>query len=361
MRALLLLATATVALSACGQKSDPAASAGGQAVSGGGGARNQVWAAGSSTVFPFATRVAETVGRTTGGAAAKVESLGTGGGFKLFCGGTGASFPDVANASRAMKKSEWDACQAAGVTDIVEIKIGYDGIVIADAKNAPAFNLKLEHIYKALAAEVPAGSGFAANTAATWSAVDPSLPNERILVYGPPPTSGTRDAFVEIAMEKGAAKVAAMAALKASDENQFKEKAHTLRRDGAWVDAGENDNAIVQTLEKTPAAVGAFGYSFLDNNRDKVKAAAVDGVMPTAETISNGTYPIARSLYIYVKKANIGVTPGLREFVSGFVSDAATGKGGYLLQRGLIPLPAAEHAAQKAVVQALTPMAAPKS
>ncbi len=354
MRSFLILTAAAVALAACGQNSGTDA-----AVSGGGGARNQVWAAGSSTVFPFATRVAETVGRTTGGPAGKVESLGTGGGIKLFCSGTGSKFPDVANASRQMKKSEWDACQANGVTDIIEVKIGYDGIVIADAKNAPAFNLKLEHVYRALAAELPSGAGFAPNTVATWNAIDPSLPNTRILVYGPPPTSGTRDAFVEIAMEKGAARLPEMAALKSADEDQFKEKAHLLRRDGAWVDAGENDNAIVQTLEKTPAAVGAFGYSFLDNNRDKVKAAAIDGVLPTAETISDGSYPIARSLYIYVKKANIGVTPGLREFLNGFVSDAATGKGGYLLQRGLIPLPAAEHEAQKAAVQALTPMAPP--
>ncbi|MET0273823.1 MAG: substrate-binding domain-containing protein, partial [Phenylobacterium sp.] len=325
MRSILLLAAAAVALTACGQKTD----AGKAQVSGGGGARSQVWAAGSSTVFPFATRVAETVSRTTGGAAAKVESLGTGGGFKLFCGGTGAGFPDIANASRAMKKSEWDKCQAAGVTEIVEIKIGYDGIVIADAKSAPTFSVTREQIYRALANELPAGTGFAPNTAATWSAVDKSLPAEKILVYGPPPTSGTRDAFVELAMEKGAEKVPAMAALKKSDEDGFKEKAHTLRKDGAWVDAGENDNAIVQTLEKTPAAVGVFGFSFLENNMDKVKAASVDGVAPSFETISSGAYPLSRSLYIYVKKANIGVTPGLREYLAGFVSDAATGKGGY--------------------------------
>jgi phosphate transport system substrate-binding protein len=358
MRTLLLLSAAAVALTACGQKP---ADTGQAQVSGGGSSRSQVWAAGSSTVFPFATRVAETVARTTGGAAAKVESLGTGGGFKLFCGGTGAGFPDIANASRAMKKSEWDNCQKAGVTEIVEIKIGYDGIVIADAKAAPAFALTREQIYKALANEVPAGAGFAPNTAATWSAVDKSLPAEKILVYGPPPTSGTRDAFVELAMEKGAEKVASMAALKKTSEEQFKEKAHTLRKDGAWVDSGENDNAIVQTLEKTPAAVGVFGYSFLENNMDRVKAASVDGVAPSFETISSGAYPLSRSLYIYVKKANIGVTPGLREYLDGFVSDAATGKGGYLQQRGLIPLPPADHAAQKAAVTGLTPMAAPAS
>ncbi|MCR5881022.1 substrate-binding domain-containing protein [Phenylobacterium sp. J367] len=356
MRLTLLLTAAAVALTACGQQPEPKVDA---QVSGGGGARNQVWAAGSSTVFPFATRVAETVGRTTGGTAAKVESLGTGGGIKLFCSGTGAGFPDIATASRAMKKSEWDACQAAGVTEIVELKFGFDGIVVADAKSAPTFAVTREQIYRALAAELPQGSGFAPNTAATWSAVAPGLPNERVLVYGPPPTSGTRDAFVELAMEKGAEKLPAMAALKKSNEDEFKAKSHTLRRDGAWVDAGENDNAIVQTLEKTPGAVGVFGYSFLENNLDKVKAASVEGVAPTFETISNGSYPLARSLYIYVKKANVGVTPGLREYVNAFVSDAAAGKGGYLQQRGLIALPQAEHEQVKATAQALTPMAAP--
>ena len=360
MRIFLLLAASAVALSACGQKTGETASSG-AAVSGGGGSRAQVWAAGSSTVFPFATRVAETVSRTTGGRAAKVESLGTGGGFKLFCSGTGGAYPDIANASRPMKKSEWDKCQAAGVTEIVEIKIGYDGIVIADAKGSPDFKVTREQIYRALAAEVPAGAGFGPNPAKTWADVAKGLPAGAILVYGPPPTSGTRDAFTELAMEAGGAKVPALAALKKSNEDEFKAKTHRIRSDGAWVDSGENDNAIVQTLEKTPGAVGVFGYSFLENNMDKVKAASVDGVAPTFEAISSGAYPLSRSLFIYVKKANIGVTPGLREFVDGFTSDAATGKGGYLQQRGLIPLPAADHAAQKAAVKALTPMAAPTS
>lgn len=361
MRFPILTATvalAAISLSACGQGGDKAGQA---AAPEAGAAEGQVWAAGSSTVFPFATRVAETVARTTGGAPAKVESLGTGGGFKLFCGGAGKNFPDVANASRAMKKSEWDACQANGVTDILEVKIGYDGIVIANAKAAPTFSLTREQIYKALAAEVPQGSGFATNTVSTWSAVAPGLPNERIVAYGPPPTSGTRDAFVELAMEEGAKKVPAMAALKKTDEEAFKQRAHTLRKDGAWIDAGENDNVIVQTLEKTPAAVGVFGYSFLENNLDRVKAAKVEGVAPTLQTISDGSYPLSRSLYIYVKKSNIGVTPGLREFVDGFLSEAAVGRGGYLLQRGLIPLPAADITAQRDAVKALTPMTAPKS
>ena len=356
MKTYLLLAAAAVALTACGQKSETEAKA-----PAGAGSRQQVWAAGSSTVFPFATRVAENVARTSGGQAAKVESLGTGGGFKLFCGGAGANFPDIANASRAIKKSEFDQCVANGVTDIIELKIGFDGIVIANAKGGPTYNLKLEQLYRALADELPAGQGFAKNTAKRWNEIDPSLPAQAILVYGPPPTSGTRDAFSELALEKGARKIPVLDALKGSDEDAFKARAHTVRQDGAWVDSGENDNAIVQTLTKTPNAVGVFGYSFLENNMDTVKAAAVDGVAPTFETISNGTYPVSRSLYIYVKKANIGVTPGLREFVQAFVSDAATGKQGYLRERGLIPLPETEHAAQKDVVANLKTITAPAS
>ncbi|HEX5377899.1 MAG TPA: substrate-binding domain-containing protein [Phenylobacterium sp.] len=353
--AYLSAASLTLVLAACGQKAgDSATSSGAQQSD-----RRAVWAAGSSTVFPFATRVAENVAKTTGGRAAKVESLGTGGGFKLFCGGTGPNFPDIADASRPIKKSEFDKCVANGVTDIVEIKIGYDGIAIANAKSGPTYDLHREQIYKALAAEVQSGAAFVANPAKTWSDVDAALPKEAILVYGPPPTSGTRDAFVELAMEKGAEKI--LAALKKSDENGFKAKSHTLRSDGAWIDAGENDNAIVQTLEKTPHSIGVFGYSFLENNMDKVKAAKVEGVAPTFETISNGTYPLSRSLYIYVKKGNIGVTPGLREFVDAFVSDGATGKGGYLQERGLIPLPEADHAAQKAAAKDLPVITAPTS
>ncbi len=356
MKTYAYLAVAALALSACGQQSSKTDErAAGPSASG----RSQVWAAGSSTVFPFATRVAENVAKTTGGQPAKVESLGTGGGLKLFCSGTGAGFPDVANASRQIKKSEFEQCAANGVTDIIEIKIGYDGIVIANAKGGPTYNFKIDQIYRGLAAELPSPSGFAKNTAKNWKDVDASLPAQAILVYGPPPTSGTRDAFSELALEKGARKIPTLETLRGTDEDAFKAKAHTIRTDGAWVDSGENDNAIVQTLTKTPNALGVFGYSFLENNMDTVKAATIDGVAPTFETISNGTYPVSRSLYIYVKKANIGVTPGLREFVNAFVSDSATGKGGYLQQRGLIPLGAEEHAAQKEAAAALTPMAAP--
>ena len=349
----LLSVSAALLVAACGQSSTS-----NQAPKSASG-RNAVWAAGSSTVFPFATRVAENVAKTTGGRPAKVESLGTGGGFKLFCGGTGQAYPDIANASRPIKKSEFEKCAANGVTDIVEIKIGFDGIVVANAKAGPAYDFTQEELYKGLAAELRDGAAFKPNAAKSWNQVDAGLPGEQILVYGPPPTSGTRDAFSELALEKGAGKL--LADLKTSNEDEFKAKSHTIRSDGAWVDAGENDNAIVQTLEKTPHSLGVFGYSFLENNMDKVKGAKINGVAPTFATISSGEYPLSRSLYIYVKKANIGVTPGLKEFVQAFVSDAATGKGGYLQERGLIPLPADQHAAQKAALETLPVISAPKS
>ena len=356
MRAWICLAAAAVAISGCGEKT------GGQSAGGGAaGPRQQAWAAGSSTVFPFATRVAENVARSTGGAAAKVESLGTGGGIKLFCGGAGPAYPDVANASRPMKKSEFELCAKNGVTDVVEIKVGFDGIVIANARGGGTYDLTLDEIYRGLADEVPVGGAFAKNTAKTWSDVEKTLPGDRIQVYGPPPTSGTRDAFVELAMEAGAKKNPTLKALKESDEEAFKARAHTVRREGAWVDSGENDNAIVQTLTKTPGSLGVFGYSFLENNGDMVKAASIEGVAPSMATIADGSYPLSRSLFIYVKKGAIGVTPGLKEFVQGFVSDAASGKGGYLLTRGLIPLPADQHEAQKAAVKDLVVMTPPAS
>ena len=358
MKTFAYLAVVAVALSACGQQPSKggAEKAAGPSASG----RDQVWAAGSSTVFPFATRVAENVAKTTGGRPAKVESLGTGGGFKLFCGGSGAGFPDVANASRPIKKSEFEQCGANGVTDIVEIKIGYDGIVIANAKSGPTYNFKLDQVYRGVAAELPSPTGFAKNTYKNWKDVDASLPAQAILVYGPPPTSGTRDAFVELGLEKGARMIPTLDTLHGKDEEAFKARAHTNRGDGAWVDAGENDNAIVQTLTKTPNAMGVFGYSFLEQNMDTVKAETIDGIYPTPENISNGSYPLARSLYIYVKKAHIGVTPGLREFLIEFTSEAAVGRGGYLQDRGLVPLPEAELVQQRAIATNLTPMARPE-
>ncbi|MEH0194403.1 substrate-binding domain-containing protein [Caulobacter sp. CCNWLY153] len=324
-------------------------------------ARDYVWAAGSSTVFPFSTRVAENFAKKTGKKSPKVESLGTGGGIKMFCGGMGEGFPDIANASRPMKKSEYEACKAKGVKDIIEIKIGFDGIVIAMDKKSPDYNFKLEHLYLGLAQNALRGGQFVNNPYKTWKDVGAGLPANRILVYGPPPTSGTRDAWVELAIEGGAKKFPTAKALHDKDEKEFKAKIDPLRKDGAWIDAGENDNAIVGTLTKTPGALGVFGFSFLEENANVIKGAAVNGVKPTPQTIANGTYPVSRSLFIYVKKGQVGVTPGLKEFLAEFVSDAATGRGGYLQGRGLIPLPPAQHDAAKAAAGKLTLMAPPKA
>ncbi len=328
----------------------------------GGQQRNGIWAAGSSTVFPFATRVAENFGRNNpDGAPPRVESLGTGGGIQAFCQGLGPSTPDIANASRPMKKSEYDMCVENGVTDIIELKIGYDGIVVATARNGNGFNFELADLYEGLAKTVPGPNGtFVLNPARTWNQVNPGLPNQRIQVYGPPPTSGTRDAFLELGMTPGAKSVPATAAVEDQDKDRFEGLAHTVREDGAWVDSGENDNAILQTLTRTPGSLGVFGYSFLEQNMDTVKAETIDGVAPTPATISDGSYPLARSLYIYVKKAHIGVTPGLQEFLIEFTSEAAVGQGGYLQDRGLVPLPESELIAQRAIATALTTMARPE-
>jgi phosphate transport system substrate-binding protein len=323
-------------------------------------ARDYVWAAGSSTVFPFSTRVAENYSKKTGKKSPKVESLGTGGGIKMFCGGTGEKFPDIANASRPMKKSEFQACQKAGVKDIVEIKIGFDGIVVAVDKKGPDFNFKLEQLYLGLSDQSLRGGQLVKQPYKNWNEVGQGLPKARILAYGPPPTSGTRDAFVELAMEGGAAKLPTLAKMKADDEKKFKATVSPMRTDGGWVDAGENDNAIVGTIEKTPNALGVFGYSFLEENAARIKGAAVNGVKPTAQAIASGQYPLSRSLYIYVKKSQVGVTPGLKEFVTEFVSDSATGRGGYLQGRGLIPLPPAVHGQMKQKAGALPAMGSPK-
>lgn len=323
-------------------------------------ARDYVWAAGSSTVFPFATRVAENYAKKTGKKAPKIESLGTGGGIKLFCSGTGDGFPDIANASRPMKKSEFDACASKGVKDIVAIKIGFDGIIIATDKDGADYAFKTEALYLGLASKVLRYGQFVDNPYKTWDEVGGGLPGNRIQVYGPPPSSGTRDAFVELAIEAGARKFPTADAIRSDNEKKFKELVDPLRKDG-WIDAGENDNAIVQTLTKTPGALGVFGYSYLEENMDKIKGATVNGVKPTPGAIADGSYPLSRSLYIYVKKANLSVTQGLQDFVNEFVSDAATGRGGYLQSRGLIPLPPGQHDGQKEAAAKMAPMARPAS
>jgi len=271
--------------------------------------------------------------------------------------GVDATTPDVTNSSRRQKKSEFDKCQGNGVEEIVEVKIGFDGIVVANAVDSAVINMSLKDVFMAFAKEVPTSDTdctMQANPYTKWSEINAALPNVTIEAYGPPPTSGTRDAFVEIAMEGGAKKVECLAALRKEDKKAFANLAHTLREDGKWIDAGENDNALVQTLVNTPTAVGVFGYSFLDQNADKIKGANIDGTEPTFENIAASDYPVARSLYFYIKKAHIGMTPGLQEFALEFTSDAAAGPGGYLEEIGLVPLPDSERAEVRAAVENLT-------
>ncbi len=344
-RALTLIATSFLGL---------IFSAGASAQSG----RDYVYVVGSSTVYPFATVVAERFGRSSEFKTPKIESTGSGGGLKLFCDGVGVDYPDVTNSSRAIKQSEVDTCAGNGVTEIVEVKIGYDGIVIANAIGAPAMALTRRDLFLALAKEVPGGKDgeLIENPHKTWADVNPDLPAARIEVLGPPPTSGTRDAFVELAMEGGCKTVPWIKALKNSDKNKYKAICHTIREDGAFVEAGENDNLIVQKLEANPDAFGIFGFSFLDQNMEKVKGAKVDGVAPTFDAIAEGGYPVSRPLYFYVKKAHVDVIPGLRGFLREFTSERAWGEEGYLSERGLIPMPDEERREVATAVRELTPL-----
>ena len=308
-------------------------------------ARDQIRIVGSSTVFPFATTVAEQFGNTTSFKTPVIESTGSGGGIKLFCSGVGLEYPDVANSSRRIKASEVKSCAANGVEEIVEIKIGFDGIVLANSKATDRYELSLEQVFRALAKEVPVGGELVDNPYEKWSDIDPSLPAVRIEVLGPPPTSGTRDAFVELAMEGGAKQTELLAALRRQDEKKFKAIAHAIREDGAYVEAGENDNLIVQKLEANPRALGIFGFSFLDQNADKIQGSLVAGSEPTFENIADGKYGVSRSLFFYVKTAHVGVVPGLKEYIAEFTSEKAVGDDGYLADKGLIPLPEGQRAA----------------
>ncbi|MDP3480907.1 MAG: substrate-binding domain-containing protein [Desulfoprunum sp.] len=322
-------------------------------------ARDAISIVGSSTVYPFSTAVAEQFGKTSNFKTPKIESTGTGGGFKLFCGGVGVSFPDISNASRAIKDSEKETCTANGVKDIVEVKIGYDGIVLANAKTAAPMKLTRKEIYLALAKEVPdaAHAGkFIANPYKTWKDINPELPATAIEVLGPPPTSGTRDAFVEMVMVAGAEKFDFIKAMSKSDKNAFKAATETLREDGAYIEAGENDNLIVQKLQANPKAFGIFGFSFLDQNADVVQGAVIEGEVPTFEAISAGKYPVSRPLFFYVKKAHIDVIPGIKEFTAEFTSEKAWGPEGYLADKGMIPMPDAERKQVAADVASLKTM-----
>jgi phosphate transport system substrate-binding protein len=319
------------------------------------GARDQIRIVGSSTVYPFATAAAEEFGRSSEFKTPIIESTGTGGGMKLFCAGVGVEHPDVTNASRRIKASEVGLCERNGVDSIVEIKIGYDGIVLANSKKAAKQAFTLRQIFLALAKQVPAPSGeLIPNPNRTWKDVDPSLPDVKIEVLGPPPTSGTRDAFNELAIEGGCKTFPELAALEKQDKSRYKQICRAIREDGAYVEAGENDNLIVQKLVSNPNAFGVFGFSFLDQNVDIIQGSQVEGVEPAFEKIASGDYPVARSLYIYVKNAHVGSIPGIREYMEEFTSEKAIGEDGYLADRGLIPAPQAEREKYRADARNLT-------
>lgn len=322
--------------------------------------RDYIYIVGSSTVFPFSTAVAERFGKGSKFKTPKVESTGSGGGLKLFCEGVGVQHPDITNASRRIKKGEVETCAKNGVTDITEVKIGYDGIVFANSKKSEPVQLSLKDIYLALAKVVPdpkGGDKMVDNPYKTWKDVNAELPDKKIEVLGPPPTSGTRDAFVELAMEGGCKKVPACAALEKADKKAFEAAFKAIREDGAFIEAGENDNLIVQKLDANTNAYGIFGYSFLDQNGDKIQGAKIEGVAPDYDSISSGKYPVARSMYFYVKKAHADVIPGMREFVAEFTSEKAFGPEGYLADKGLIALPDDLRKKVRSDAKALKPLA----
>ena len=326
-------------------------------------ARDHIEIVGSSTVYPFSTVVAETFGKKTKFKTPKIESTGSGGGMKLFFFFIGIDTPDITNASRRIKKSEFEKCTDKGIK-LTEVKVGYDGIAIANAKSAPKFNLTRQAIFFAMAKQVPETDGkggytgkLVPNTYTKWNQIFPSLPATKIKVMGPPPTSGTRDAFAELAMEGGCKTVPWIKALK-SDSNkakkagdkvlakslksQYKSICHTIREDGSYVEAGENDNLIVQKLVASPNMLGVFGFSFLDQNSDKVQGSSIDGKELSFETIATGEYPVSRPLYMYIKNDHVGKVPGIKEFVAEFVSASTWGDDGYLADKGMIPMPSAE-------------------
>jgi phosphate transport system substrate-binding protein len=321
--------------------------------------RDYISIVGSSTVYPFATVVAEQFGKTTRFKTPKIESTGSGGGLKLFCAGVGVEHPDITNASRAIKGSEKEMCAKNGVAEIVEVKIGYDGIVLANSKKASPMRLSRKDIFLALAKDVPDPDNpgqLIPNPYKTWKDVNPALPTAKIEVLGPPPTSGTRDAFAELAMEGGAQSFDFIKAMKKTDKSKYKAVCHTVREDGAYIEAGENDNLIVQKLDANPDAFGIFGFSFLDQNTDKIQGSYIDGVQPTFDAIADGDYPVSRPLFFYVKKAHVGQIPGMAAYLEEFTSEKAWGPDGYLSEKGLIPMPEAERDKFQNAVKSLTPL-----
>ncbi|MBU1210726.1 MAG: substrate-binding domain-containing protein [Alphaproteobacteria bacterium] len=321
------------------------AAAGSFAVAGAAEAR-EIKIVGSSTVFPYTQAVAEEYAKS-GGKAPTVESTGTGGGMKIFCQGVGEAHPDITGASRAMKSSEKELCDKNGVTDVTEVLLGYDGLSIANSRKGTKFSVTKEQLYKALAAKVAVDGKLVANPYKKWSEIDKALPDQAILAYGPPPTSGTRDAFVELVFHETCKKSkdaywAALAKDKAAQKKAVKSDCTAMRTDGPFIEAGENDNLIVQRLDADPKAVGIFGYSFLFENQDKLQALQIGGVEPSMDTIASGKYGISRPLFVYIKNAHRKVIDGMDAFIKEYVSDKAMGEGGYLSERGLVVLPAGD-------------------
>jgi phosphate transport system substrate-binding protein len=323
-------------------------------------ARDEIRIVGSSTVFPYTQAVAEQFANNTGAPSPIVESTGTGGGMKIFCGGIGEQHPDVTGASRAMKASEYELCQKNGVTEISEALIGFDGLSLAISRtNDFAWDLTLGEIYLALGAQVPVDGEWADNPYTTWDQINPDLPAVEILAYGPPPTSGTRDAFVELAMHAGCEELD-FVKNGGFDGDWVKENCSRMRTDGPFVEAGENDNLIVQRLDADSNAMGIFGYSFLYENLDNLKGVMIDGVDPSIETIADKSYPVSRPLYFYVKTAHRGVIPNLNEFIEEYMSEDALEAGGYLSDRGLVALSDDRRAALQDAVLNGKSMDAPK-
>lgn len=338
MNKLLIALPMAAALAACGGQ-------------GSGGAGSEMKIVGSSTVYPFTTAVAEDFQRANAGSRVIVESTGTGAGMKLFCAGVGEQFPDMVNASRRMKASEHQDCATNGVTQVIEFPVGIDGLTLISGRDTPPLDLTVQDIYEALAAD-PYGQG--SNATQTWQDVNPELPAIKIRVLGPPPTSGTRDSLAELILEKGCDSNPAMKALKEADGDRHKSVCTKIREDGAYVEAGENDNLLVQKVAADPGTLGVLGYSFLEQNADKVKPVSIAGVAPTEETISSLSYPGARKLYVYVKGEHVRAKPAIRDFVAAYA--AKMGKGKLLELRGLVPLAAADAAASAKQASELAPL-----
>ncbi|WP_022694119.1 substrate-binding domain-containing protein [Ponticaulis koreensis] len=311
--------------------------------------------AGSSTVAPFVTRAAEYFGATSEYRVPIVETTGTGGGIRLFCEGDGPDTISIATASRRMTESEQEYCASNGVSDFLELPLGSDGIVLINALNGPEIELTDREIFLALAKTVPTRRGLAANPYQFWSEINPELPDMRIEVYGPPPTSGTRDAFTEIVLERGALRLPEIVDLRESDAETYNAVAHTIRTDGHWLDSGENDTQIVQALIRSPSALGVAGYSYLEQSSDRVKPASVNGTLPDEASIMSGDYAVSRSLFLYVKRSHIEQVPALRPFLDELFSDVAMGEGGYLVEVGLIPLSLDDRANVLTISQSETP------